>query len=118
MKNLSYALSCIKKDVYTLLFYFLHLSCIHSSHSLRYPSSLPLMKMPVFQFVAPRHTIFTSSCIMPLWDSATATHPLVKSLTLPLRKMPVFQGVAPRHNFHFILCHSSLGHSNSSLTLW
>ena len=36
-------------------------------------STLPLRKMPVFQGVAPRHTIFTSSCVIPLWDSAT-TH--------------------------------------------
>ena len=27
MKKLSYTLSCIKQDVYTFLFYFIHLSC-------------------------------------------------------------------------------------------
>ena len=123
-------------------------------------STLPLRKIPIFQGVAPWHKIFTSSCVIPLWDSASAHYSPVKSSTLPLRKMPVFQGVAPWHtiftsscviplwdsatahspsskelnpssqedarfsgrctlayNFHFILCHPSLGLSNSSLTL-
>ena len=77
-------LSCTKHDVYTFLFYFLRLSCSHSSRSLRHPSlglstphppvkssTLPLRKMPVFQGVPPWHTIFTSPCVIPLWDSAT-----------------------------------------------
>ena len=132
MKNLSYTLSCIKKDVYTFLFYFLRLSCSHSSHSLRHPSlglsnssltlryraqpflsgrcpffralhldiqyslhpasslfgtqqqlthppvkssTLLLRKMPIFQGAEPWHTIFTSSCVIPLWDSATTHQP-------------------------------------------
>ena len=37
-------------------------------------STLPLRKMPVSQGVAPWHTIFNSSCVIPLWESATA-HP-------------------------------------------
>ena len=39
-------------------------------------------KMPVFQGAAPWHTIFTSSCVIPLWDSATAHSPYVKELIL------------------------------------
>ena len=91
-------LSCTKHDVYTFLFYFLRLSCSHSSRSLRnlslglsnssltHPlvksSTLPLRKMPVFQGVAPWHTIFTSSCVIPLWDSATAHSTPDKELKL------------------------------------
>ena len=43
-------------------------------------STLPLKKMPVFQGVTPWHTIFSSSCIIPLWDSATAHSPSAKEL--------------------------------------
>ena len=32
--------------------------------------------MPVFQGVAPWHTILTSSCVILLWDSATAHSPV------------------------------------------
>ena len=33
--------------------------------------TLPLRKMPLFQGAVPRHTIFTSSCVISLyWDSA------------------------------------------------
>ena len=42
------------------------------THPLVKSSTLPLRKMPVFQGVPPRHTIFTSSCVNPLWGSATA----------------------------------------------
>ena len=118
MKKLSYTLSCIKQNVYTFLFYFLRLSCSYSSpslyhlsgtqHQLTQPhvksSTLPLRKMPVFQGVAPRHTIFTSYCIIPLWNSATAHSPSGKELNFPLRKMPVFKGVAPRHSFFTSSC--------------
>ena len=52
MENFSYILSCIKKDVYTFLFYFFRLSCSHSSHSLR----------------------------LPLWDSTPAHSPSGKEL--------------------------------------
>ena len=70
------------------MFYFLCISCSYSSYSLRHPSlgiqyqlthhlvkssTLLLKKMLIFQGVASRHTIFTSSCVIPLWDSAT-TH--------------------------------------------
>ena len=34
----SYTLNCIKQNANTFLFYFLRLSCIHSSHSLRHRS--------------------------------------------------------------------------------
>ena len=37
--------------------------------------TLPLRKMPVFQGVAPWHTISTSYCVIPLWDAATAHLP-------------------------------------------
>ena len=43
-------------------------------------STLPLRKMPVFQGLAPWHKIFTSSCVIPLWDSATAHPPSGKEL--------------------------------------
>ena len=53
--------------------------------------TLPLRKMLVFQGVAPRRTFFTSSCVIPLWESATAHSPSGKEHLL--RKMPVFQGI-------------------------
>ena len=33
--------------------------------------TLPLRKMPVFQGIAPRHTIFTSSCVIPLYSPSS-----------------------------------------------
>ena len=123
MKNHSYRLSCIKKDVYTFVFYFLRLSCSHSSHSLRHPSlglTLPLRKMPVFQSIAPRHTTFTLSCVIPLWTQQQLTHPQVKSSTLSLRKMSVFQGVAHRQTNFTLSCviplwESARAHSPSGI---
>ena len=35
-------------------------------------STLSLRKMFIFQGVTPWHTVFISSCVIPLWDSATA----------------------------------------------
>ena len=67
-------------------------------------STLRLRKIPVFQGVAPWHTIFTSSCVIPLWNSTTAHSSSGKSSTLPLRKMPVFQGVAPWHKIFTSSC--------------
>ena len=64
-------------------------------------STLPLREMPVFQGVAPWHTIFTSSCVIP---QQQLTHPPAKSSTLPLRKMPVFQSVAPWHKIFTSSC--------------
>ena len=43
-----------------------------TTHPLVKSLILPLRKVPIFQGVAPRHKIFTSSCVIPLWDSATA----------------------------------------------
>ena len=50
------------------------------THSPAKSSTLPLRKVPVFQGVAPWHEIFTSSCVIPLWDSATAHPPSGKEL--------------------------------------
>ena len=80
-------------------------------------STLPIRKMPVFQGVAPRHTIFTSSCVIPLWDSATAHSPSVKERKPFLSgRCPFFRALHLGIQFHFILRHPSLGLSNSSLT--
>ena len=106
MKNLSYTLSCIQKDVYTVLFYFLRLSCSHSSHSSSslfgsqqqfiHPSvkssTLPFRKIPVFQGVAPRHTIFTSSCVISLQGTATAHSPSGKDLNPSSQEDACFSG--------------------------
>ena len=174
MKKLSHTLSCIKQDTYIFLFYFLRLSCSHSSHSLRHPSlvlstssltlhertqpflsgwcpfsmalhigklislyppsslfgtqqqlthppvkisTLLLRKMPVFQGVATWHIIFTSFCVIPLWDSATAHSPSGKELNSTSQEDARFSGCCTlAYNFHFILRHPSLGLSNSSLT--
>ena len=81
-------------------------------------STLALSKMPVFQGVAPRHTIFTSSCVIPLSDSATAHSPSGKELNPSSQEDARFSGrCTSAYNFHFILRHPSLGLSNSSLTL-
>ena len=45
-------------------------------------STLPLRKMRIFQGVAPWHTVFTSCCVIPLWDLATAHSPSCKELKL------------------------------------
>ena len=55
-------------------------------------STLPLRKMPVFQGVAPRHTILTSSCVIPLWDSATAHSPSGKGLNPSSQEDTRFSG--------------------------
>ena len=81
-------------------------------------STLPLRKMPVFQGVAPWHTIFTSSCAIPLWDSATAQSPSCKELNPSSHEDAHFSGRCTlAYKFHFILRHPSLGLSDSSLTL-
>ena len=81
-------------------------------------STLPLRKMPVFQGVAHRQTNFTLSCVIPLWDSATAHSPSGKELSPSSQEVVRFSGRCTLAcNFHFILCHPSLGLSDSSLTL-
>ena len=80
---------------------------------------LPLRKMPVFQGVAPLHTIFTSSCVIFLWDSATANLPFGKELNPSSQEDAHFSGhCTSAYNFHFILRQLSLGLSKSSLTPW
>ena len=56
-------------------------------------STLPLRKMPVFQGVAPWHKIFTSSCVIPLWDSATAHSPSSKELNSSSFNQSCFSGL-------------------------
>ena len=53
-------------------------------------SILPIRKMPVFQGAAPWHTIFTSSCVILLWDSATAHSPSGKEPN-PSGRCPFFR---------------------------
>ena len=47
----------------------------HLTHPLVNSSILPLRKMSIFQGVAPWHTNFFLSCVIPLWDFATAYSP-------------------------------------------
>ena len=54
--------------------------------------TLPLRKMPVFQGVAPWHTIFTSSCVIPLWNSTTAHSPSSKELNPSSQEDARFSG--------------------------
>ena len=56
-------------------------------------STLPLRKMLIFQGVAPRHTIVTSSCFISLWDSATAHSPSAKELKLSSIEESCFSGL-------------------------
>ena len=82
-------------------------------------STLPLRKMPVHQGAAPRHTILTSSCVIPLWDSATAHSPSGKEFNPSSQEDARVSGrCSLAYNFNFILHHPSLGLSKCSLTLW
>ena len=56
--------------------------------------NLSIRKMPVFQGVAPWHTIFTSCCVIPLWDLATAQSPSGKELKLFSLEESCFSGFA------------------------
>ena len=81
-------------------------------------STFPLRKMPVFQGVAPPHTIFTSSSVIPLWDSATTHSSSGKELNSSSQEDARFSArCILAYSFHFMLLHSSLGLSNSPLTL-
>ena len=55
-------------------------------------STLPIRKMPVFQGVAPWHTIVTSSCVIPLQDSAAAHSPSGKELNPSSQENALFSG--------------------------
>ena len=98
-------LSCTK-HVYTFLFSLSILQSFfsfpasslfgtqqHLTHPLVKSSTLPLRKMPVFQGVAPRHAIFTSSCVIPLWGSATAHSPSGKELKISYLEESCFSGL-------------------------
>ena len=56
-------------------------------------------------------------CVIPLWDSATAHSPSSKELNASSQEDTRFSGrCTSAYSFHFILRHSSLGLSNSSIT--
>ena len=125
MKKLSNILICIKQDVYTCLFYFLRLSWIYFSHSLRHPSleliiRLLTLRQKIKSFLLGRCSFFKAlhldilipplSCTIPFWDSWSAHLPSSKKLNPPRRKIPVFWGVAPWH------INSALSCVNSSST--
>ena len=81
-------------------------------------STLPLRRMPVFQGVASGHTIFISSCFIPLWNSATAHSPSGKELNPSSQEDARFsERCTLAYKFHFILRHPSLRLSDNSLTL-
>ena len=64
--------------------FILHHPSFGTQQQLTHPAvkslALPLRKVPIFQGVAPWHTIFTISCTIPLWDSVTAHSPSGKEL--------------------------------------
>ena len=118
---LSFSISFICLVV--ILFSFSTSSIFGTQHQLTHPlvksSTLPLRKVPAFQGVAHRQTNFTLSCVIPLWDSATAHSRSGKELNPSSQEDAHFSGrCSLACNFHFILHHPSLGLSNSSLTLW
>ena len=104
-------LSCTKHDVYTF-FSFPASSLFGTQQQLTHPpvksSTLPLRKMPVFQGVAPRHTILTSSCVISLWDSATAHSPSGKELNPSSFNQSCFSGLIVLWCSHIILTGLSL----------
>ena len=77
-------------------FSFLAPSLFGTQHLLTHPpvksSTLPLRKMPVFQGVPPWHTIFTSPCVIPLWDSATVHSSSGKELNSSSQEDTRFSG--------------------------
>ena len=79
-----------------------------TQQQLTYPlvksSTLPLKKMSVFQGSAPWHTIFTASCLIPLWDSATPHSPSGKEFDPSSQEVPFFQGAAPWHTIFTASC--------------
>ena len=106
MKNLSYTLSCIKKDVYTFLSYFLRVSCSLSSHFLCHPplglsnSSLTLREraQPFFSERCPFFRALHLGIQFSLHPASAffgtqqqLTHPPLKSSSLPLWKNHVSQ---------------------------
>ena len=99
-------LSCTKHDVYTF-FSFPASSLFGTQQQLTHPpvksSTLPLRKMPVFQGVAPWHTVFTSSCVIPLRDSATAHSPSGKELNPSSFSQSCFSGLCVVWCSHIIL---------------
>ena len=116
----------MKKIFYTIFLYiffsFFVSSLFGTQHQLTHTPvknwHLPLRKMPVFQGVSPRHKIFTSSCVIPPWDSATADSPSDKKLNPSTHEDACFSGrCTSACKFYFILCHPSLGLRSSSFTL-
>ena len=71
-------------------------------------STLSLRKMPVFQGAIPWHTIFTSSCVIPLWDSATVCSPSGKELHPSSLNQSCFSGLIVVWCSHIILTGLSL----------
>ena len=65
--------------------------------------------MPIFQGVAPWHTNFTLSCVIPLWDSATAHSPSVKELLPSSLNQSCFSG---------LILAIQIFHSMCGLFLW
>ena len=110
-------------SVLQLFFSFSASSFFWTQHQLTRPavksSTLLLRKMPIYQGVAYRQTNFILSCVIPLWDSATAHSLSGEELNRSSQEDACFSGrCASAYNFHFILRHPSLRLSNSSLTLW
>ena len=76
--------------------FILHHSSLGLSNSHHPPvksSTFPLRKIPVLQNVAPRHTTFIWSCVIPLWDSATGHSPSGKELKLSSLEELCFSGL-------------------------
>ena len=95
-------------------FSFPALSLFGTQQQLTHPPvkslTFPLRKIPVFQGVAPRHTFFTSSCVIPLWDSATAHSPSGKELNPSSQEDARFSGRCTlAYNFHLIVLHPTQG---------
>ena len=97
-----------------LLFSFSASSLFGIQHQITHPlvksSTLPCGKMLVFQSVATRHTIFTSPCVIPLWDLATTHSPSGKELNPSSQEDARFSGRCTlAYNFHLILLHPTQG---------
>ena len=67
-------------------------------------STLPIRKTAVFQGPARWYTIFTSSCVIPLWDSATAHSPSGKELNSSSGRCPFFRALLLGIQFFISSC--------------
>ena len=133
VKKLSYILSYIKQDIYTFLFYFLRVSCSHSSHSLHHPSLGPsisslTLRQRAQPFLSGRRLflrVLHLGILISLYPASSLFGLSTSSLILRQRaqiilsrKCPFFRALHFDMLISHILRHHFFGLNTSSVTLW